>query len=102
MSLAAALGVVRITNTITNERTFMSSTRWKIPAGVALLGACALGGATLAFGADSKTHSTTTTTTTTTTGTHHAGETPLTGDVLAKATAAPAPNVGRTVHPPAP
>src|SRR5262245_677478 len=98
MSLAAARGVVRITNPITNERTCMSSTRWKIPAGVALLGACALGGATLAFGAGSKTQSTTTTTTTTTTtGKHHAQETPLTGDVLAKVTAAAVGKVGGTV-----
>jgi uncharacterized membrane protein YkoI len=77
----------------------MSSTRWKIPAGVALLGACALGGATLAFGADSKSHSTlsTTTTRTTTTGKQHARETPLTGDVLAKVSAAAIAKTGGTV-----
>ena len=77
----------------------MTRTRWKIPAGAALLGACALGGAALASAAGSN-HAalaSSTTTKTTTTSTQHARETPLTGDVLAKVTAAAIAKVGGTV-----
>ena len=77
----------------------MTRTRWKIPAGAALLAACALGGATLAFGADTNhaTLASTTTSKTTTNGAQHTRETPLTGDVLAKVTAAAIAKVGGTV-----
>jgi len=77
----------------------MTRTRWKIPAGAALLAACALGGATLAFGADTRhaTLASTTTSRTTTNGAQHTRETPLTGDVLAKVTAAAIAKVGGTV-----
>ena len=77
----------------------MTRTWWKIPAGAALLAACALGGAALASGAGNKntTLASTTTMKTTTTGTRHAAETPLTGDVLAKVTAAAIAKVGGSV-----
>src|SRR3954469_6926794 len=77
----------------------MTRTRWKIPAGVALLGACALGGAALASAAGSghATVASSTTNTSTTTRTQHARETPLSGDVLAKVTAAAVAKVGGTV-----
>src|SRR4051812_17475767 len=77
----------------------MTRTRWKIPAGVALLGACALGGAALASAAGSghATVASSTTNTSTTTRTQHARETPLSGDVLAKVTAAAVAKVGGAV-----
>jgi uncharacterized membrane protein YkoI len=62
---------------------------------IAALAASALAGATVAFGAGSKT-TTTTTTTTTAAQTGHAPETELTGDVAAKAKAAAVAKVGGT------
>jgi uncharacterized membrane protein YkoI len=76
----------------------MTRKTWRLAAGGAALAACALAGATVAFGAGS-----TTTATTTTSGTaparkaDHGRETPLTGDTLAKAKAAAIAKVGGTV-----
>lgn len=74
---------------------------WTTSAGAAALAACALVGATVAFGAGSVSKAGTTTTTngTTTAGrTAHEPETALTGDVLAKVKAAAIAKVGGTVH----
>jgi uncharacterized membrane protein YkoI len=70
---------------------------WKILAGAALLVAFALGGAALASGSGFSSHARLTVTTTTPAGTPRTPETPLTGDVLAKVTAAAIAKVGGTV-----
>jgi hypothetical protein len=72
----------------------MTQRSGKILAGAALLGACALGGAALASGASSGSKAAATTTTT---RAAHTPETPLTGDVLAKVTAAALAKVGGTL-----
>jgi uncharacterized membrane protein YkoI len=76
--------------------------QWKTWLGIAVLGASALAGATVAAaaGSSSKTSTTTTATTTatTTTRTGHTPETPLTGDVAAKAKAAAIAKVGGTAE----
>jgi uncharacterized membrane protein YkoI len=73
---------------------------WTTSAGAAALAACALAGATVAFGAGSVSRAGTTTTTngTTTAGkTAREPETALTGDVLAKVKAAAIAKVGGTL-----
>jgi uncharacterized membrane protein YkoI len=70
---------------------------WKMSVGAAALAACALAGATVAFGAGSASKTTTGTTTTTAGKSGHTPETPLTGDVLAKVKAAAIAKVGGTV-----
>src|SRR3954469_7493940 len=73
---------------------------WKLWAGLAALAAVGLVGGTVAAGAaTSASKATTTTSTTSTTGSKPARtpETPLTGDVLAKVTAAAIAKVGGTV-----
>ena len=72
---------------------------WTTSTGAAALVACALAGATVAFGAGSTTKTTTTTTTNGTTAgkSAHTPETALTGDVLAKVKAAAIAKVGGTV-----
>jgi uncharacterized membrane protein YkoI len=64
--------------------------QWRTWLGVAALGASALAGATVAAAAGSSSK----TSTTNTTRTGHAPETPLTGDVAAKAKAAAVAKVG--------
>jgi uncharacterized membrane protein YkoI len=78
----------------------MTSNIWKASAGAAALAACALVGATVAFGAGSTTKTATTTTNTTSTADKpgHVGETALAGDVLAKVKAAAVAKVGGTVE----
>jgi uncharacterized membrane protein YkoI len=79
----------------------MTKRFWKTTAGLVAFAALGgLVGATVAVGAGSANKGTTTTTTTATTKTArsaHAGETPLTGDVLAKVKAAAVAKVGGTV-----
>jgi len=77
----------------------MTQKIWTASAGAAALAACALVGATVAFGAGStaKTSSTTTTGSTTAGKTARTPETALTGDVLAKVKAAAVAKVGGTV-----
>ena len=77
----------------------MTKKLWKTWAGVGVLAACGLAGAAVAAGAGSsaKTTGTTSTATTTTGNAGHAPETPLTGDVLAKVTAAAGAKVGGKV-----
>ena len=79
----------------------MTKRFWKTSAGLVAFAALGgLVGATVAVGAGSAKKGTTTTTTATTTKTArpgHAGETPLTGDVLAKVNAAAVAKVGGTV-----
>jgi uncharacterized membrane protein YkoI len=70
--------------------------QWRTWLGVAALGASALAGATVAAAAGSSSKSSTTATATTTTRTGHTPETPLTGDVAAKAKAAAVAQVGGT------
>ena len=72
--------------------------QWRTWLGVAALGASALAGATVAAAAGSSSKTSTTTTATTTTRTGQAPETPLTGDVAAKATAAAIAKVGGTAE----
>jgi uncharacterized membrane protein YkoI len=77
----------------------MTKRFWKTSAGLVAFAALGgLVGATVAVGAGSAKKSTTTTATTTETARPgHAGETPLTGDVLAKVNAAAVAKVGGTV-----
>src|SRR5437762_1898636 len=74
---------------------------WKKWAGAVALAACALAGATVAFGAGTTKQAanatTTTTGSTTTTRSGHVPETELTGDVLAKVRAAATAKAGGTV-----
>jgi len=72
--------------------------QWRTWLGVAALGASALAGATVAAAASSSSKTSTTSTATTTTRTGQASETPLTGDVAAKATAAAIAKVGGTAE----
>ena len=92
----------------------MTRRTWKVSAGAVALVACALAGATVAFGAGSTTSTTTTTNGTTTGGKAHTpesaragrpdhdgqhggnGETDLTGDTAAKAKAAAVAKEGGT------
>ncbi len=79
----------------------MTRNAWRTTAGGAVLVACALAGATVAFGAGSTAKTTTTTTTSSGTApagkSAHAPETALTGDTLAKVKAAAIAKVGGTV-----
>lgn len=70
--------------------------QWRTWLGVAALGGSALAGATVAAAAGSSSKTSTTTTATTTTSTGHARETPLSGDVAAKAKTAAVAKVGGT------
>jgi uncharacterized membrane protein YkoI len=83
----------------THERTFMTRTLWKTSVGLAALAACALIGAAVALGAGSTSKPPKTTTTGGNTAPRPARtpETPLTGDALAKVTAAAIAKVGGTV-----
>jgi uncharacterized membrane protein YkoI len=76
----------------------MKDTLYKTWVGLAAVAAAGLGGAAVAAGAGSSSKTTTTTTTTTTTSSKPARtpETPLTGDVAAKAKAAAVAKVGGT------
>ena len=75
----------------------MTRKTWKAVAGAVALVACALAGATVAFGAASTTKTATTTNGTATGGKTHTPETALTGDELAKVRAAAIAKVGGTV-----
>ena len=81
------------------RKDFMTSKILKASAGGAALAACALVGATVAFGAGSTTKTTSTKTSTTSNAgkAAHTPETALTGDVLAKVKAAAIAKVGGTV-----
>jgi uncharacterized membrane protein YkoI len=70
--------------------------QWRTWLGIATLGASALAGATVAAAAGSSSKTSTTTTAATTTQAGHTPETPLTGDVAAKAKAAAVAKVGGT------
>jgi uncharacterized membrane protein YkoI len=76
---------------------FMTRNLRKTSIGAAALAACALVGATVALGAGSPTKTTSPTGTSTKVRSGHTPETPLTGDTLAKVTAAAIAKVGGTV-----
>ena len=89
---------------LSTGKDFMTRKAWMSTAGGAALAACALAGATVAFGAGTTPATTTTTTTTTPSSATapagkaaHSPETPLTGDVLAKVKAAAIAKVDGTV-----
>jgi uncharacterized membrane protein YkoI len=75
----------------------MKDRLYKTWIGLAAVAAAGLGGAAIAAGAGSSSKASTTTTTTTTAKPAHTPETPLTGDVAAKAKAAALAKVGGTV-----